>query len=95
MKINDPAVIGKTPIITTIFLCWSNFQQLWQMWTEHTSAGQSLSGWVTLGVVLWLFLNFYRVCCPKERFIFWGTVLECVVNVAVIFTVIWFRYFVR
>lgn len=89
---NNPAVVGKTPLLTTALLGWSNVQQLWQMWTEHSAKGQSVWGWVSVGGALWLFVNFYRVCCPKERFVFWATVLECLVNAAVVVSVIYFRH---
>lgn len=89
---SDPRIIGKTPLVTTALFGWSNVAQLYQMWTLRTAAGQSLCGWVSVGLALWLFVNFYRVCCPKERFVYYCTIGECLINLAVIATVIYFRY---
>jgi hypothetical protein len=91
---NDPAVISKTPLAAIPLLCWFSIMQIVQMWTEHTAAGQNLAGWLCLLTALWLFLNFYRVCCPKERFAFLGTCLEIVVVTSGALTVIYFRYLV-
>lgn len=88
---NNPKWVSRTPLVTTFFLEYANVGQLWRMWREHTAAGQNVWSWVSVWVALWLFLNFYRVCCPKERFAFWATVSGICFNTAVIATVMYFR----
>lgn len=64
------------------------------MWTEETAAGQSLWSWMAVGVALVLWCNFYRVCCPNEKFALRCTLVGCLMNVAVCLTVVYFRYIV-
>ena len=91
---SDPRVVGwLTPIAAVGLLEIANLNQLYRMWTEWTAAGQSLWGWISVQLALWLWLNFYRVVTPKERFAFWGTSLGIGMNMAVILTVIFFRYY--
>ncbi len=87
-----PSVVSKTPLLTVLLLEGANVQQLWRMWSEHTAAGQSLTGWLSVGIALLLWCNFYRVCCPTERFAYWATVFGIGMNAAVSATVVWFRY---
>ena len=91
---SDPRIISKTPLATIVLLEHANIQQLIRMWSEGTAEGQSLWGWISVGFALALFINFYRVCCPKEKFAFWATVLGLGMNLLVILTVVWFRYLV-
>jgi hypothetical protein len=91
---SNPKIVSKTPLITFILLEGGNVQQLYRMWSTWTSAGQSLWGWVCVNIALILWCNFYRVCCPNEKFAFWATVVGVVINACVIFSVAWFRYFV-
>lgn len=84
---SNPSVVRYTPILTVGLLEAGNLQQLCRMWSEGTSEGQSLWGWLSVNVALWLWWNFYRVCCPKERFAFWATVVGIWMNAAVIATV--------
>ena len=91
---NNPAVVGKTPLLTTVLLEYANAGQLYRMWTERTAAGQSLWSWMSVGTALWLWCNFYRVCCPKEKFALGCTAFGVFMNGLVIATVIYFRYFV-
>jgi hypothetical protein len=92
---NNPALVGTwTPILAVACLEWANLNQLYRMWTEWTAAGQSLWGWMSVWVALVLWLNFYRVVTPNERFAFWGTVLGIVMNSAVILSVVFFRYWI-
>lgn len=90
--LNDRALVSKTPFVTTLLLENANVQQLWQMWRTRTAAGQSLWGWMMVGGALWLWCNFYRVICPKEKAALRCTQLGVLMNLLVILTVIWFRY---
>ena len=92
--LTDPEKVSKTPLFAIPLLCWFSVKQTFQMWTEHTAAGQNLAGWVSLWLALLLFLNFYRVCCPTERFAFWGTVVEVGIVAMAILPVVYFQYLV-
>lgn len=89
---NNPAVVSNTPLIAVGLLEWANLSQLFRMWTEWTAAGQSLVGWLSVHLALWLWLNFYRVITPNEKKAIYGTALGVIMNGAVILTVCYFRY---
>lgn len=91
---NNPAVVSKTPLVAVGLLELANVSQLVRMWTEWTAAGQSLWGWLAVNMALWLWLNFYRVITPNEKPAIYGTALGVVMNSAVIFSVLFFRYFI-
>jgi len=92
-KFSDPRVIAKTPLVTVFLLEFANVGQIYRMWHEHTAAGQNVTSWVSVLLALVLWLNFYRVCCPKEKFAFWATAVGIGMNMTVIGTVVRFRYF--
>lgn len=93
MKVwSNPKWVSKTPLITTFLLEAANLQQLWRMWTTWTAAGQSISAWVSVNLALLLWLNFYRVITPNEKFAIWGTAIGVCLNTLVILTVAFFRY---
>ena len=55
---SSPVWVARTPILTTILLEAANFQQLWQMWVvDHGAEGQSLAGWVSVQIALWLWFT--------------------------------------
>ena len=89
---NDPVLVSKTPLVTVVLLEFGNLSQLYRMWQERTSAGQSLWAWVSVGIALCLFLNFYRVVCPEQKFAFWSTAVGIALNTCVWLTVLYFRY---
>ena len=92
MKVwNDPKVVGKTPLLTVLLLEYANLGQLWRMWTQHTAAGQNLWSWISVGLALVLWINFYRVITPQEKFARWCTVLGLCLNCCVCLTVLFFR----
>ncbi len=88
----NPKVVDKTPIITVCLLEGANLQQLWRMWTEHTSAGQSVTAWLSVNIALWLWLNFYLVFNRENKFAIWGTAIGIFLNALVMLTVVYFRY---
>ncbi len=92
---SNPALVAKTPLVTVVLLENANIQQLWRMWTQHTAAGQSLWGWLSVNLALLLWCNFYRVCCPDQRIAYWATVVGWALNTCVVLTVAYFRYVVR
>jgi hypothetical protein len=89
---NNPTVVGKTPLLTTLLLEYANAGQLYRMWTEHTAAGQSMWSWLSVGTALWLWCNFYRVCCPDQKFTLRCTQFGVFMNLLVVLSVAYFRY---
>lgn len=89
---NDPYLVSKTPIITTFLLEAANLQQLYRMWTTWTADGQSVTAWISVNIALILWLNFYRVITPNEKFAIWGTTVGIALNSIVIATVLFFRW---
>jgi hypothetical protein len=90
--VSNPAWVGRSTILATGLFAWSYCEQLWRMWSTHTAAGQSIPGWIVMFAALLIFLNFYRVCCPKEKLAYWGTVAELVLNATVIASVTYLRW---
>jgi hypothetical protein len=88
----NPKVVDKTPIVTVFLLEGANLQQLWRMWTARTSAGQSVTAWLSVNLALWLWLNFYLVFNRQNKFAIWGTAVGIFLNALVLLTVIYFRY---
>ena len=89
---NNPAVVAKTPIVTTLLLETANMGQLIRMWTEWTADGQSLAAWICVNAALFLWLNFYRVCTPEQKWAIWATAFGVAMNSLVIASVVVFRY---
>src|SRR6185436_14864017 len=56
---NNEKLVANTPFVTTLLLEGANIQQLFQMWTKWTAAGQSLTGWMSVGLALALWTNYY------------------------------------
>lgn len=90
----NPKVVDKTPIVTVFLLEGANIQQMWRMWTERSAEGQSITGWLSVNVALWLWLNFYLVFNRENKFAIWGTAVGIVLNALVVLTVVYFRWFV-
>lgn len=91
---NDPKLVAKTPVITVFLLEWANISQLWRMWHEHSALGQSMYAWISVQFALWFWINFYRVLVPDNKFAIRATIVGCILNAAVIFSVAYFRYVV-
>jgi hypothetical protein len=91
--VNDPAFVAKySPWITTGLLEAANVQQLWTIWTRQTAKGQSLTGWVTVGLALVIWCNFYRVVSPEaNRNALRATLIGVVINALVWLSVLFFR----
>jgi hypothetical protein len=89
---NNPKIVSKTPLLSVALLEIANVSQLRRMWTEGTAEGQSLQGWMCVGLALVLWWNFYRVVTPNEKYARLGTMLGIAMNASVILSVIWFRY---
>ena len=89
---NNEKLVANTPFVTTLLLEGANIQQLFQMWTKWTAAGQSLTGWMSVGLALALWTNYYRVIAPvQNRKAFYVTLFGCFMNLSVILTVLFFR----
>jgi len=91
---NNRRIMAKSPLITTVLLEFANIGQIARMWHEHTAAGQSLISWLSVQAALWLWLNFFRLFNPEQRFAFWCQALGICLNMLVCLTVIYYRYFV-
>lgn len=78
--------------MTTLLLEGANIGQLRRMWVEQTAEGQSLTAWLLVSAALWLWLNFYRVITPDQKFAIRCTAFGIVMNALVILTVLYFRY---
>lgn len=89
--LSNQSFVSKTPLLSVGLLELANIHQLMRMWREGTAAGQSLGGWILVNIALWLWLNFYLVKTPDEKFAIWGTALGIVMNTMVILTVLYFR----
>jgi len=90
---NDPKWLDRSTIVATILLEWANVSQLWRMWGERTSAGQSVIAWCSVFVALALFMNFYRA--KKMTIQKWCSIGGMIMNSSVITTVLYFRYWYR
>lgn len=94
MIFSNKNVMRHTPIVTTLLLEGANVGQLIRMWTEHTAAGQSLWAWFSVGVALALWLCWYRLFVPEQKIAIYSCLSGILMNQAVIWTVIYFRYLV-
>jgi hypothetical protein len=92
--LNNRAWVSKTPILTVFLLEGANIGQIIRMWTERSALGQSLVSWLSVNLALWLWLNFYRVMLPEERWAFWATAAGIGLNTGVCLSVAYFRYLV-
>jgi len=52
--------IEYAPVASAVLFEWANVNQLARMWTQRTSAGQSLTAWLSVLVGLALFVAYYR-----------------------------------
>jgi len=90
----NPQWMNKAPVVSSILLEGANLGQLVRMWTEKTAAGQSLISWCMVSAALCIYLQFYRVCTPGQKWAVRMTAFGVAFNAAVILTVVWFRYIV-
>lgn len=88
---SNPKWVTKTPIVTAFLLEGANLHQLWQMWHEHSSLGQSPWGWLQVNLAMWLWLNFYRVMTPDAKWAMRMTFLGICVNTLVILSTLFFK----
>ena len=57
---SNPTVVSKTPIVTVFLLEAANIGQVIRIWTERSVAGQNLWSWISVGLALLFWLNFYH-----------------------------------
>lgn len=88
---DNRALVAKTPVLTVFLLEYANIGQLWRMWAQHSALGQNAWSWLAVNVALWLWLNFYRVFTPEQKFAYRATQIGIVLNAAVVFSVVWFN----
>jgi uncharacterized protein with PQ loop repeat len=84
--------VSRYPAFAAILIEFGHMGQVARMWREQTSAGQSLTGWVILAIALCMWLRFYQVITPKEKFAKWATLSSIFMILFVIVTIVWFRY---
>lgn len=92
---NRKALVAKTPLLTTFLLEYANIGQLFRMWHERSALGQNLVSWMSVGLALILWCNFYRVFNPEQKFALRCTQFGVFMNALVILTVFYFRYCVK
>ena len=85
--------VARTPILSVLLLEAANVSQITRMWTERSAEGQSVLGWVSVNMALWLWLNFYLTFNRAQKFAIYGTILGITINSLVILSVLYFRYF--
>lgn len=87
-------LVAKTPIVTTFLLEYANVGQMWRMWSEHSALGQNVWSWLAVQAALWCWLNYYRVLVPagQRRFAMWATGIGICLNLGVVLSVVYFRY---
>ncbi len=88
----QPNVVSKSPLVTTLLLEYGNVGQLYRMWTEHTAAGQSLWSWLSVGLALVIWANYYHTLYPQHKWAFRCTCFGVLMNSLVWLTVFYFRY---
>lgn len=93
--LSDKEIWKHSPIVTSLLLEGATVGQMFRMWTERTAAGQSLSSWVSVGVALLIWFNWYRIFTPEQKIARYTVALSLIFNVCVISTVVYFRYFVH
>ncbi len=88
MKIFEPNVVSKYPIFAGLLFFANTLSQLFRIWINKSSKDQSLIGWSSLTLALIVLLLFYKICCPKEKYMFWSTVIEILANLILIISII-------
>lgn len=88
----DPTWVARFPLAASLLLELANFQQLWRMWSEGSALGQSIGAWISVQAALWLYLHFYRVLTPDQRWAILAVRISIGINWLVIGTVCWFRF---
>ena len=88
----NPALVSKTPLVTSLLLDGGAVGQIVRMCREHTAAGQSLTSWCMVVAALVLWLNFYRVKTPGETIAIRMTAFSVAINTAIVLTILYFRY---
>lgn len=91
MEIFSPKIVSKFPVIAGILFFSNSLSQIIRIWINHSSKDQSLIGWISLTITLWILLIFYKICCPKEHYMFWSTVVEILVNLFLILSILMFK----
>lgn len=89
---SDPSFVKHSPIFSGVVFEYANISQIIRMWTEHTAAGQSLTAWIAVFFGLALYSNFYRVFLPEQVIARVINGMGLLANLAVIVSVIWFRF---
>jgi hypothetical protein len=93
MKLLPEKWVARTPILSVLLLEAANVSQITRMWTERSAEGQSVLGWISVNMALWLWLNFYLTFNRAQKFAIYGTVLGIAINSLVILSVLYFRHF--
>lgn len=91
----NPKIVNKTPIITSMLIDGAAIGQIARMWREQSALGQSLVSWCSVIVALILWDNFYRVITPDQKWALITIKISIVLNVLIVASIIWFRYVIR
>jgi hypothetical protein len=90
--LSNPKIIQYSPIVTTFLLEGSTVGHIFRMWTTRTSEGQSLLSWLYVIIALFIWLNWYRVMTPTQKWAQRSTMLSICSCIFGLFSVIYFRY---
>lgn len=84
-------LIPRIPLVTSFIFATAYVSQVVRMWSERSALGQSVFGWVQVGVALVLFYIYYREMLPDQKLPRYCTVFEIVLVLGIIGTTIYFR----
>jgi uncharacterized protein with PQ loop repeat len=90
--LRNPQLVSYTPLVTTLIFEAANVGQLIEMWSKKTALGQSLFSWSIVTFALLLWLNFYTVKTPDEKWAIWATIVGILMNLVIVATVAYFKY---
>ncbi len=88
---NNPKYVSKSPLVSSVMFEAATIGQIWRMTHEHTSAGQNPWAWFAIIIGLGLFVNFYRVCCPTQKFALWCAALSALLTTVGLGVVLYYK----
>lgn len=84
-------LIPRIPLVTSFIFATAYVAQVVRMWTERSALGQSVFGWIQVGVALVLFYVYYREMLPDQKIPQYCTLFEIALVLGIIGTTITFR----
>lgn len=84
-------LIPRIPLVTSFIFATAYIAQMVRMWTQRSALGQSVFGWIQVGIALVLFYIYYSEMLPNEKIPKYCTVFEIALVLGIIGTTILFR----